>query len=210
MPFATDRDLLILEPTLFADVQWAAQRVAAAASASIAGTTLSASGADFAAQGVEPGMVALVDGVPVEVLARLSATTLAVSRPRAGLDDPAAPPPPISSKPLTIHTFRPQLEIVHAQVLAILGVEPEAEAMILNPRSLRLVEALGTLHLIFTSAALGRVGGDAGDSTFIARAELHRRRYTHARQLTRALLDTDGDGVADAQRPLVSGAMVRA
>ncbi len=216
MPFATDRDLLILEPNLFRDVQWTAQRLISA-TATVSGTTLTASGVDFAASGVEAGAVAIVDGVPVEVVSRTSATVLVVSRPRVGLDDAAIPPSPSTSKTLTIHTFRPQIELVHQQVLRMVGIDPFepaaqvaaggggalTEAAILNPRALRLVEALGTLHLIFAGAsAIGGIGSTGPDTPIALRARFYRERFDEARRRAAVRIDTDGDGIADATRYL--------
>lgn len=213
MPFAADRDLLVLEPNLFRDVQWTAQRLVSV-TASVSGTTLTAAGADFVAAGVTTGHVALVDGTPCEVISRTSATVLVVSRPRGGLDDAAIPPAAASNKALTIHTFGPQIAIVHGQVLRMLGIDPDepagevargalTEAAVLNPRALRLVEALGALHLVFAGAAAiagSAVGGlEIGPA---ARARFYRERFDEARRLAAARIDTNGDGVADATRYL--------
>jgi hypothetical protein len=213
MPFTTDRDLLILEPGLFRQVQWVAQRLISA-TCSVSGTTLTSSGVDFVAQNVGPGHVALADGVAVEVVARLSATSLTVSRPRATLDEATVPPAQVTNKTLTISTFLPQVQIVHEQLLRMLGIEPAdagvsglagvdgvlTEAAIMNPRSLRLVEALGALHLIYAGAStVGDTGVEGGAA---ARAELYRARFEQVRRIAAARIDTDGDGIADATRHL--------
>ncbi|MFN0011802.1 MAG: hypothetical protein ACKVS8_09190 [Phycisphaerales bacterium] len=203
--FAADRDLLVLEPNLFRDVSWLGQRLFTGL-CTISGTTLTASGVDFAALGVDAGHVVLVDGASLEVVARVNATTLTVSRPRAGLDDAAIAPLAGIARPLSITTFAPQLGIVHRQVLAMLGlleaaseVEPEVltESAVMNPRDLRLLEALGTLHLVF--AALGGAGAVAG-SPESGRAEMYRQRFAAERGRVSARIDTDGDGLADATR----------
>ena len=203
--FAADRDLLVLEPNLFRDVSWLGQRLFTG-TCTITGTTLTASGVDFAALGVDAGHVALVDGASLEVVARVNATTLTVSRPRAGLDDAAIAPVAGTARPLTITTFAPQLGVVHRQVLAMLGLldvasaaEPEAltGAAITNPRELRMLETLGTLHLVFAA-----LGGAAASTTSpeSGRAEMYRTRFVAERGRTSARIDTDGDGLADATR----------
>lgn len=203
--FAADRDLLVLEPNLFRDVSWLGQRLFTG-TCTISGTTLTASGVDFAALGVDAGHVVLVDGASLEVVARLSATTLTVSRPRAGLDDAAIAPIAGAARPLSIATFGPQIGIVHRQVLAMLGLleaasaaEPRAltGAAVMNPRDLRLLEALGTLHLVF--AALGGAGA-AVNAPESGRAEMYRGRFAAERGRVAARIDTDGDGFADATR----------
>ena len=203
--FAADRDLLVLEPNLFRDVSWLGQRLFTG-TCNLSGTTLTASAADFTALGVEAGHVVVVDGASLEVVARVNTTTLNVSRPRATLDGPSIAPIPGTGRALTITTFAPQLGIVHRQVLAMLGLldapttaEPEAltEAMVVNPRELRLLEALGVLHLVFAS-----LGGAAGksDAPESGRAEMYRRRFAAERARAVARLDTDGDGLADVTR----------
>ncbi|MGD9791803.1 MAG: hypothetical protein AB7K52_16075 [Phycisphaerales bacterium] len=206
MPFAADRDLLVLEPQLFRDVAWAGQRLAAG-TASISGTTLTASGAiDFAAQAVTTGHVALVDGVPVEVITRVSTTQLTVSRPRASLDDAAVPPTTVTNKPLAVWTFLPQIQLAHDHILRMLGIEPGdagnpatpdalTEAAVMNPRSLRLVEALAALHTIFAAAS-----AVSSADAFASRAEMYRRRFDQARRVAAARIDLDADGLADTTR----------
>lgn len=203
--FAVDRDLLMLEPTVFRDVAWTAQRVVNG-TGSVAGTTLTLTfqDVDLASAGVEGGHVALVDGVAYEVVERQSATTATISRVRALATDPVITPSPATAKPVSIVTFRPQLAIVHAQVLRMLGIEPGVasaasvvgEGSITNPEALRLAEALGALHLVYSAAAaLSPV-----DSPAWARAELYRERFARERQRVVALIDVDGDGKPDARR----------
>lgn len=203
--FAADRDLLVLEPNLFRDVSWLGQRLFTG-TCNVSGTTLTVSGVDLAALGVEAGHVVVVDGASFEVVARVNSTTLTVSRPRAMLDGPAIAPIAGTGRALTITTFAPQLGIVHRQVLAMLGLldvasgsQPDAftEAMVVNPRELRLLEALGVLHLVF--AALGGAAGKS-DAPESGRAEMYRRRFAAERARVVARLDTDGDGVADVTR----------
>lgn len=205
--FINDRDLLVLEPNLFRDVGWLGQRLADT-TGSISGTTLTVTGADLAALGVGAGYVALVNGLPVEVLARLSATTATVSRLRADVNDAAIPPgnvPP--SVPVQVWTLRPQINVVHQQVLRLLGIEPSAdggpvlpwqltEAQIIRPRSLWLLEALLTLHLVYSSAAA--LAGS--ESPLGLRAQMYLARAGAERARAVAYLDTNGDGVAEVAR----------
>src|SRR3954470_14123560 len=69
--FASDRDLLAMEPNLFRDVGWVGQRLVSG-TGGVAGTTLTltAQDVDFEDGGVGAGCVVLVDGAPYEVLAR--------------------------------------------------------------------------------------------------------------------------------------------
>lgn len=213
--FANDRDLLALEPTLLRDVGFAAQTLARA-SAGIASGVLTAAGVNFVNLGVAVGSVLSVDGVPMEVLARTSGTTLNVSLLRAAPADAQIIPGNVTGAAMVVSTFRPQIALAHEQVLRMAGLgsaqagsaqaaspEPVGESAVVNPESLRLLECLGALHLIFAAAsACGAArDGDAGWAT--GRAEMYRQRFVHERGRCRVRLDLDGDGFADAERRLV-------
>lgn len=204
--FATDRDLLALEPRLFHDIAWSAQKLVEAAGASInsAGDMLTLAGADFEALGVGAGFVVLAGLTPYEVIERLSATELRISRLRADVHHPLIPAAPGAGLGVLVSTFRPQIGIVHAQLLRALGIEPGAAAVpgvpaepdITNPRALALTEALGALHLVFASAA----ALVTFDSPLWTKARLYRERFAAERQRVAALVDLNADGEPDAAR----------
>jgi hypothetical protein len=205
--FAADRDLLVLEPNVFRDVAWAGQRLVKG-TGTLAGTALTMESQDtgFDDAGVDAGHVALIDGVAFEVLSRESATELTVSLLRAGESADPIPGGSGSGREVAVWTFRPQIEMVHAQVLRMLGIEPQdppqpgrlTESGITNPGALARVEALGALHLVFAAAA----GGSPPDSPQWARAEMYRERFAAERQRASARVDLDGDGIPDATRRL--------
>lgn len=201
--FATDRDLLALEPRLFFDIAWTAQKLVDATGASInsAGDTLTLSGVDFESLGIEGGFVVVAGQAPYEVVERLAPTQLRISRLRAGTHYPLIPGAPAPDVSLVISTFRPQIGIVHGQLLRTLGIEPGSqespkESDITNPRALALAEALGALHLVFASAA----ALVSFDSPLWAKARLYRERYAAERQRIAALVDLNGDGVPEVTR----------
>lgn len=202
--FTTDRDLLILEPNLFRDIGFAGQRLLET-TGSTSGTTLTITG-DAAAVGITTGHIVLVSGVPLEVVQRLSSTSLQVSRLRADDAAPLIPVPPFTSQPVVVTTFGPQLAMAHGQVLRMLGIDPGAPAApgavteenITNPHTLRLVESLCALHLILSTASA--LSGP--DSALGMRAEFYRQRFAAERQRAAAQIDLDHDGLPDVIRRL--------
>jgi hypothetical protein len=94
--------------------------------------------------------------------------------------------------------------MVHAQVLRMLGIDPDepampgavTEASITNGESLALFEALGALHLIFTAAA----ALSGADSPAAYKANLYLDRFAAERSRVAARIDTNGDGLPDATR----------
>lgn len=208
-----DRDLLLLEPSLFRDLSWIGQRLSRA-SASIAGTTITLTSPDVAldAAGITAGHVVSFEGVGYEVIARLSATAATISRPRPDPNDPVIPPTPsLTTGVAEFTTFAPQIAMVHAQLLRMLGIDPSdeeasvTEASITNPRSLVLPEALGALHLIYAAAAAPQ----RRDGPLFDRAEMYRRRFAQERLRAVVRLDLDGDGLADATRRLSIAQLTR-
>lgn len=216
MPFSTDRDLLVLEPALFRDVAWSAQTRLTSSSVLVTGTTLTGATSNFVAAKIAPGMVALVNDAPLEILGVDSETTLTVSRLRDDEDAEAIPPLPVSGASLRIATFGPQREIVCRQLLAALGLDPApadgafapgpTAADVLNTRDVALVEALGALHLILSSAA-AMVGET---STLWTKAAHYRDRFDRARGRLSVLLDLNHDGVGDATRRVAVTHLTRA
>jgi len=216
--FTTDRNLLILEPRLFHDVGWSAQtliNLPGAASINAAGTTLTVTGADLAALGIDTGAVVLVAGAALEVISRQSATQALVSRPRAHRDDPSIPAQPGSGLSLLVHTFRPQIGVVHAQLLRALGLErgespgldgSVTEAQVTNPHDLALVESLGVLHIVFAAAA----ALVTDNSLHWVKAQMYRQRFAEERHRARAMIDLDHDSRPDAIRHINTLHLTRA
>jgi len=205
--FAQDRDLLALEPELFRDVVWVGQRPVRGSGA-VSGSTLTMTTQDvgFDDAGVDAGRVVRVGGTSLEVIERLSASALTVSRLRASSDAPVITPTPVATPTIVeAVTFGPQLAIAHGQVLALLGLD-SAEAgapgagSVLNTGSLRLLTSLAAVHLVL-AAASAPVGPE---SPVGQRAELYRQRFEIERRRVVAEIDLDGDGVAEvARRPSV-------
>jgi hypothetical protein len=212
--FTTDRDLLVLEPGLFRDVGWVAQRLTKG-TGSISGNTLTITGADVPldAANITTGHVVTVGGTSYEVIARQSPTALTISRPRASTTDAIQPPSPATGVETLVTTFAPQIAMVERQVLRMAGIEPEdttpgvvTTSAIVNPTALTMLIALGTLHVLYAAA-----GASSSANGWLAdRAAMYRERFAAARQNARVLIDLDGDGTPDATRKLNVVQFIRA
>jgi hypothetical protein len=211
--FATDRDLLALEPSLFKDIAWAGQRLISCLGSSSGNTlTITPAEADFATASIGPGHVVTVNDITYEVVEVLTGTTATISRLRADPEGPVLPPEAAAGKPVQLSTFAPQLQTVHDQLLRLLDIEPSdpdaspAEADITNPRALTPIAAVTTLHLIYAAAAALAIPG----STLWHRVTYYRHRITEERPRIAALIDLNGDGLPDATRRLSTFALLRA
>ncbi len=214
MPFANDRRLLVLEPNLFRDVEFASALIASGTDGVLSGTSFTSASADFEAAGVDAGHVISLSSRAVEVIQRVSATELIVSLLRARVEDDPLPPPDGVAIVYTVRSFSPQIETVHRQVMRMAGIEPDAadaaegEATVeavLNADEMGLVEALGSLEMIFAAAA-----SILADEPYLRlRAASYRERFASARQRVRVRLDLDGDGVSDVMRSLSAVQFVR-
>lgn len=208
--FAQDRDLLILEPALLRDAAWAGQRPLSV-NATLAGATLTLASGSFTDAGVQPGSIALFDGLAIEFVEINAPTQATVSLLRARADAPPVPPPGASNRPLRVYTFAPQRELVHRALLVMAGIDPDAqgpltEASITNPSDLVRLEALGTLELIYAAAD----PVTAGPVPHAQRAEMYRQRFQAERDRVSVFLDIDADGIAEARRSLSRFTLTRA
>ncbi|MFG0258395.1 MAG: hypothetical protein ACF8GE_10880 [Phycisphaerales bacterium JB043] len=206
MAFATDRDLLVLEPSLFRQIAWTGQALVSLTDGVLAGTTLTSATGGFTGAGVDTGHVALVNGVALEVVARVSDTQLTVSRLRDTTDDPAQTTVlDGSSLEVKVWTFSPQITHVHEMLLGSLGVDPAGATaphagQIVNAPMLVRLEALGAMHLILSASGAASPPG----SELRERIEIYRHRFGVARETTPVELDTTGDGNTDTIRRFVT------
>lgn len=202
MNFSTDRDLLAFDPAVFNELPFATQQRLSVADADLDGTTLTSPTADFHAAGVDAGSVVLIATVPHEVLARIDAMALIVSRLRSSTTDPAIPGTDGQNLSVVVRTLEPQAALVNAMLLRTLGIDvddPSAELTEESVLSLSLMarlEALGTLQLAYAAAAT--VAGDnAGLRT---KADQFGVRFAKERLAASVLIDRNGDGLPDERR----------
>jgi hypothetical protein len=204
MSLIVDRDLLVLESSLFVDAAGVGTVLASGADGAMSGTSLLSVAVSFGALGVTEGHVATVAGDALEVVSLPSTNTLMVSRPRMNADEPAIPPAPGTSLEFTVTTFERQIAEAEAWALGALGIDPHdavkpltVEAVVNTDELARLV-ALRTICDVFAMQA----ARDDEETSAGLRRDLYRSMLRRAVGRTSILLDLNGDGVPDASRRL--------
>ena len=219
--FAADRDLLVHEPGLFSRVRFAAQSLLGPVEGSLdaGGTTLLLATGDAVAAGVGAGSVAVLAGLgEVEVTEVLGSQTLIVSRLRASVGGVAVSPSEGAwSGVVSVSTFGPQIALVHRSLLGLLGVrEGDApagggdagvvyESQLVDTGSWARVEALGALYLVLSAAAVSKRADDPLWRSAVRFGEA----FDRARDGLVARIDLDGDGEAEAARPMAAHQLKR-
>lgn len=202
MVLTTDRDLLIHEPSVFVDASSIATSLLSAADGTVSGTRLTSAGSDFQAAGIDAGHVIVVGTQALEVVTRVDPTNLDVSRPRATLTEVKIPPGDGTTLSIDVRTFGRIIAEVEAWILGALGIDPADptlpldETAILNPGDIQEAVALRTIAQVFAAAS----ANNPTDASLADRAALYSLRAAEVRRQTKAVLDLDGDGIADAIR----------
>lgn len=197
--FANDRDLYVLEPGLHRDVAWNSQRLIIA-TGTLVGTTLTILTGSFIDAGVSVGHVLIFDGVPMEVLSVDGSSSVTVSLIRGDVSGAAIGGVGASNRLVEVFSYEPQLGLVHRQVLTMIGLDVDSEgfdeSVVTNPGALVRLEALGALHLIYAGAGASGAGG----LKFEQRAKMYKERFGSERERVVAMIDLDGDGIAESKR----------
>jgi len=204
--FSTDADLLAYEPRLFIDVPLPGQQRLRVTDAQLTGNVLTSATGGLAAL-IEHQVVTIStspgDAVSVAIASVTDDNTLALTHA----------PMLATTTDLTavVRTFEPQAGVVHDELLAAIGIDaddpvlPLTEAAVVSTELMRRLEVLGTLWRVF-EAGVGAVGDQ---SAINQRSDEYRRRFVTALGGARVLIDTDGDGRADAWRVPAVGRLVR-
>jgi hypothetical protein len=192
----TDRDLLVIDPSLFIGAAAvAATVIATVGDGTIAGTELQSAGADFEASDIGFGHVAVInDATVVEVVSRTDPATLEISQPRATSQDAKIPPGDVSDATVNIVTFVRQIEQARAWTLGALGIDDES--IITDPASVSQLVALRTIARAYAHAA----AMDPADASLAQRASLASALASQAGHRTLVPLDLNGDGRPNATR----------
>ena len=202
MVLTTDRDLLIHEPSVFVDASSIATSLLSAADGTVSGTRLTSAGSDFQAAGIDAGHVIVIGTQAIEVVTRVDPTNLDVSRPRATLTEVKIPPGDGTTLSIDVRTFGRIIAEVEAWILGALGIDPADptlpldETAILNPGDIQEAVALRTIAQVFAAAS----ANSPTDASLADRAALYSLRAAEVRRQTKAVLDLDADGIADAIR----------
>jgi len=207
-PFVLDADLLAYEPNVFVELPFAAQRLLRVTDAALSGATLTSATGGFAA--LAPGGVVVLstsagDAVTGAIASVTDDNTVVLTRAPVGFEAGAA-------VVVEARTLGPQVALVHAEVMRSIGLDGDDAAVTLDESAvvsvglMRKIEALGALSRAYAGAV-----AIVGDQALIeAKAERYRRMFGAALSEAQVLIDTDGDGEADACRLPGVGRMVRA
>ena len=211
--FSNDADILKYEPILFGELHLAGQVLSAGTSASLSGTTFTASGADFvSAQVLAGGVIYLqssdgsLDGT-YEIVSVDSATQVTVSVIRPDSEDDPISPPSATEITYRVSTLGPQANEVGFQLTEYFGIKPGNPASIyessdvLDANVLKKASVFGVISSVYAMLA-----SKAEDENFWQKSHYYQKLFEKARQRCRLSIDADGDGVADVTR---LGASVR-
>jgi len=211
-----DIDILKYEPALSGELHLANQVLSAGSGGELAGTTFTATGADFVTAGIEPGGViylrsadGILDGA-YEIVAVDSATQLCVSVLRADSESDPIAPPAGSDISYRISTLRPQSAAVSLRMTEYLWIKPgqtisdfSAED-ILGSEAIRGVCAAGVI-----ATAYKMLAGNENDEQLWNKGLHYEQLFAKGMERCRVALDKDGDGVADSMRFGGCGRLIR-
>jgi hypothetical protein len=214
--FSNDADILKYEPILFGELHLPWQVLAVGTGASLSGTTLTASGADFiAAQVQASGVVYLqsadgsLDGA-YEIVSVDSSTQLSISVVRADSTDTAMPPPAATNISYRISTFGPQTAEVGFQLTEYFGIRPGNPASeigaddILDTSVLKLASVFAVISSVYAMLA-----GKAKEPNYWSKSLYYQKLSAKARERCRLSIDVGADGLADVIKIGASGRLVR-
>ncbi|MBN2592861.1 MAG: hypothetical protein JXA81_05080 [Sedimentisphaerales bacterium] len=214
--FSNDADILKYEPILFGELHLPWQVLAAGTGASLSGTTLTASGADFIAAQVRAGGVAYLqsadgslDGA-YEIVSVDSSTQLSISVVRADSADTAVPPPAATNISYRISTFGPQAAEVGFQLTEYFGIRPGNPASdidaddIQDTTVLRLASVFAVISSVYAMLA-----GKTKEPNYWNKSMYYQKLSAKARGRCRLSIDAGTDGLADVTKIGAAGRLVR-
>jgi len=214
-PYCQDRDLLSIEPAVFASAAFPSQQLISGSDGVTSETTFTSAASDFQDAGLGAGMVLCTyttgpaEGRSYEIISVDSATALTVSVLRPTPEAEPVPPPAGSELSFHVRTFAPQIQNVTQtlseklrQIAEAAGI---ASADFADSSQLRIAAAHGALASVF----LARAETTGSHDPHWRKAEYHRRQFQQRQLQLRLAVDQDGDGVAEQTRTLGSVRLMR-
>ena len=214
--FSNDADILKYEPILFGELHLPWQVLAAGTGATLSGTTLTTSTADFVSAQVSAGGVVYLQSADVsldggyEIISVDSATQLCISVIRPDSEAAAVAPPAATDISYRISTFGPQANEVGFQMTEYFGIKPgnpESDIDIediLDTSVLRLASVFAVISSVYAMSA-----SKTKDENFWKKSLYYQKLFTRARERCRLSIDVDSDGQADATKIGSSGRLMR-
>lgn len=214
--FSNDADILKYEPILFGELHLPWQVLVVGIGASLSGTTLMTSGANFNTAQIQAGGVVYLqsadgslDGA-YEIVSVDSSTQLSISVVRADSIDTAVPPPTATDISYRISTFRPQAAEVGFQLTEYFGIRPGNPTSdidvddILDTSVLRLASVFAVISSVYAMLA-----GKTKDQNYWNKSLYYQKLSAKARGRCRLSIDVGTDGLADVTKIGASGRLVR-
>lgn len=205
--FSNDADLIVIEPNVFVDLPMIGQQLHAATDGAVAGAEVTSAAGGFGS--LAAGHVLTVRHTPAVAASYAIAsvdddTTITLDTSATRFDG-------LSALVIGVYTFAPQAALVHDDLLRSIGINTDDAGETLDASAvvstglMRRLETLGTLARAYRAGAqLER------ESESVAlRAEGYERRFARAVGAARVLIDTNGDGRADAWRVPAASRVVR-
>lgn len=202
--FSNDVDILKYEPVLFGELYLPWQVLIEADGGAVSGTTLTASGVDFIAAGVEAGGVVYlrsgdgdIDGA-YEIVSVDSATQLTVSVVRSDDDNDAVAPPAGSDLHYRVCTYEPQATEAAYALTEYFGIRPGDPASDVSSDDVLDKDVLrrASVFLVISSLYAMIAGRDDGEGYWV-KSHYYRKCFGQARSRARVSIDAGSDGVAD-------------
>jgi len=202
--FSNDVDILKYEPALFGELYLPHQVLAEGSGATVSGTTLSASEADFVSASVAAGGVVYLqsadgslDGA-YEIVSVDSAAQLTISVLRADESDDAVSPPAAGGVSFRISTFEPQSYEAAFALTEYFGIRPGDPASDINAEEILDTDVLKRASVFaILSGFYAMLAGKDDNENFWKKSNYYRKCFAQARSTARVSIDTDSDGIAD-------------
>jgi hypothetical protein len=210
--FSSDVDILKHEPVLFGELHLPSQVRTSGTCAVLAGTTLTASGADFEAADISAGGVIYLESADgsldgaYEIVSVDSPTQLTVSVVRSDPADAAIAPPAADDITYRIATLDPQAGDAALQLTEYFGIQPGDPASAITVDDIMDTEVLRRASAFLVISDVYALWANGTECEALWRKSLlYRQFFENARQRCHLSIDLGSDGVADITR--VGGAI---